>query len=553
MPRVGGRQPKLPPSGLSFVPPSVLEDPQSCFLEWQPYVKDRTMGLNHQAASLSCALGEAYFLGRTLLLPDAICLFALHTERWAGAGRTTGERCVPLGELWDVPLLSRLVPLRLVPHNASRPATSARTQLPTGSIARVGRDWKSARVREAYPCRPTEPSQQRVVLVRRNVESFWFQQCTRSITDYRALAGRINELLGAPASAPRPPNILLRSGLFFARHIKEAAAAVRARIGANYVSLHVRRSDKLTACSPEDCRNRDESTRPAALLRALDGWFPRGTHVYVGSTERPAFFAPLADKYRLHFAEDFADELNDARRGAVSNNYALYAFETLLFFGSRASVETYSYQTGWFIDACFPAAATRRAITAPPPVAAEVGGFGGGGGGGGGGGAAGAAGGGGGGVRVECRDKSGALVNGVLYGRACLENAPCGRGQHLVPRPRACGRRLTNSSGSLAAAARRAGSCAAPGAGAAPSAADASSEASAMEAIGRKRRKAGGKAGGGKAGGGKAGGGKAGGKPVDRAARRQQRVAELEAELAQLKQQQQQQQQQQPQSQQQQR
>ena len=124
--------------------------------------------------------------------------------------------------------------------------------------------------------------------MRRQVESFWFQQCTRRITDHRSLAQRVNELLGAPASAPRPMNILLRSGLFFARHIKEAAAAVQARIGGSYVSMHVRRSDKLTACTPEECTKRDEATRPAALLRALDLWFPRGTHVYIGSTERPA-------------------------------------------------------------------------------------------------------------------------------------------------------------------------------------------------------------------------------------------------------------------------
>ena len=70
------------------------------------------MGLNHQMASLSCALGEAFVLGRTLLLPAQICLFALHTERWSGAGGP-GERCVPLTDLFDIERLSRLVPLEL--------------------------------------------------------------------------------------------------------------------------------------------------------------------------------------------------------------------------------------------------------------------------------------------------------------------------------------------------------------------------------------------------------------------------------------------------------
>ena len=332
-------------SSLAFLPPHALEDPGGrCFLEWTPYLKDRTMGLNHQAASLSCALGEAFFLNRTLLLPDSICLFALHTERWRGDGQPSGERCVPLGEVWDVPLLSRLVPVQLVPHNLSAAAAATTATrggraaaVAAGSVVSVGKGWTSERVRSEHPCHPASPTERRALLVRRQVESFWFQQCTRRISDHRSLAQRVNELLGAPASAPRPMNILLRSGLFFARHIKEAAAAVQARIGGSYVSMHVRRSDKLTACPPEECKARDEATRPAALLRALDLWFPRGTHVYIGSTERPAYFERLRGRYTLHFAEDYAEELNNATRGAVSNNYALYALETLLFFGSQAA------------------------------------------------------------------------------------------------------------------------------------------------------------------------------------------------------------------------
>ena len=87
-----------------------------CFLEWTPYIKDRTMGLNHQMASLSCALGEAFHTGRTLLLPARICLFALHTQRWSG-GASAGEVCVPTTEIFDIERLSNLVPVRLAEAN----------------------------------------------------------------------------------------------------------------------------------------------------------------------------------------------------------------------------------------------------------------------------------------------------------------------------------------------------------------------------------------------------------------------------------------------------
>ena len=112
------------------------------------------MGLNHQAASLSCALGEAHFLNRTLLLPDAICLSGLHTERWRAAGQPAGEVCVPLGELWNVGLLSQLVPLMLVPHNLTQAMRGA-ARRPGGAasrVARVGPSWPSARVMSLAAC-----------------------------------------------------------------------------------------------------------------------------------------------------------------------------------------------------------------------------------------------------------------------------------------------------------------------------------------------------------------------------------------------------------------
>jgi len=226
------------------------------------------------------------------------------------------------------------------------------------------------------------------------------------------------EQLGSPVDAQVPLNVLLRSGLFYSPRIKAAAAAIRSRIGAEYVSVHVRRSDKLTACSPRDCEIRDVSTRPEGIQRALQLWFPLGTHVYIGSTERPDFFAPMRDSYKLHFAEDFRSELVN-----ITNNYALYAVETLLFFGSLASVETLGYSTGWFIDACFPAMQLRNRLTKPgtnrrTPRDESTNRS----------------------VSVECRDQSSLLVNGVLYGQACVSNPPCGNKQmFLVPPPTECG------------------------------------------------------------------------------------------------------------------
>ena len=119
----------------------------ACYLEWYPYTKDRTMGLNHQMASLSCALGEAFRLGRTLLLPAQICLFALHTERWSDGGGP-GERCVPITDLFDLDRLSHLVPVRIGSNDTTRLFRPAHT-------ARVGAGWSSQRVATERPLRPS--------------------------------------------------------------------------------------------------------------------------------------------------------------------------------------------------------------------------------------------------------------------------------------------------------------------------------------------------------------------------------------------------------------
>jgi hypothetical protein len=76
-------------------------------------------------------------------------------------------------------------------------------------------------------------------------------------------------------------------------------------------------------------------TQPPAIERALRLWFPPTSNVYIGSTERPSFFAPLNSSYILFFAESFPHLLAN-----VTNNYMLYAVETLIFFGSAGTAET---------------------------------------------------------------------------------------------------------------------------------------------------------------------------------------------------------------------
>ena len=400
-----------------------LRPHHQCFLEWHPWDGDQHKGLNHQLASLTCALSEAFFLNRTLLMPKHMCLFGLHTERWPGNHTSGDGRCVPMEEILDIELLSRLVPvLPVLPlDNQSMWGEYKSVQwaeyIRTLRTADAQPRWSSQRIAHTFPCRDGP------ALVRRRVgRPFWFSACTSGTTDAHAITREVHAQIGSGADAPLPFSSLLKSGIFYTRHIKRAAFAIRRKIGVNYAALHVRRSDKLTQCSLRDCQSRTTLTQPDAIAKALELWFPSGTHVYVGSTEKPDFFAPLRQKFNLHFAEDFASEL-----AKVGNNYALYAVETLVAFGAAGYVDTFDYYQPWFRDACFPAAQL-RGLSAQPlqhhskgsrlssnvsrsNVSRSVS------------------------VQVGYRGSRGILVNNVFFGAACVNNPPCGNAMKLIPKP----------------------------------------------------------------------------------------------------------------------
>jgi hypothetical protein len=390
-------------------------------------------GLSHQLSSLSCALGEAFYTGRTLVLPRAgLCSSKGHAARWVAGG----SECLPWSALLDLRALSRVVPV-----------TADAVGVPPNATVEVGRNFSSHALRIAFPCdRAGSP-----VLIRRHLKSNWFDSCvhrrlsraTRRSVVYTSstplkwrlqMALRLEEFSSTFGTKWRLLD-MLASGLWYARPLKQAAAAIRRRLGGSYVWLHVRRGDRLQkslGCAQGvDCA---ALTRPPAIRRALGLWVPDGSSaaVYVGSDEPPAFFAPLAAHYQLRFAENFTSLL-----GAAANNNLLYAVETLVSYGAAAFVDTYAY----YHPACFPAGATPSAAiqsASSPSDGTQRAGT----------------------VLVGgCSPDSTALaessrrnwvrVNGVVFGAGCAQlwrREGCARGMRLVPAPsRQCGVDVTSA------------------------------------------------------------------------------------------------------------
>ncbi|CAI7866415.1 unnamed protein product [Closterium sp. NIES-53] len=87
------------------------------------------------------------------------------------------------------------------------------------------------------------------------------------------------------------------------KELKALSAAIVSSIGGDYDAVLVKRAKKSlwTAWS-----HVDRLTRPAALLKSLPRFIPKGRHVYIASNERtPGFFSPLASLYKIHMLSDY--------------------------------------------------------------------------------------------------------------------------------------------------------------------------------------------------------------------------------------------------------
>ena len=377
-----------------------------CFLEWTPWADDGQWGMSHQLSSLSCALGEAYYLRRTLLLPrGGMCAYRNSGSGTISARWGSGEDyCMPWSQLIDLPLLSALVGVR-----EERLDNHTPTVVVSGSIS-------SPEVQKRFPCTASTR------LVRRELPltqtfRFWFGMCQTHRTNSMALTQRLSKL-AIKRSAILPSVLgLLKSGLWFSQDIKAAALKIVTRIHVRsgaFAAVHVRRGDRLKragGCN-DDC---DSLTQPAALQRALSLWFPAETALFVLSDERPAFFSPmrleLGGAFRLHFADDHREVL---QRHRIANGYQLFAVEMLVRLGAHASVETYGYYRA---DSCWP-------VLANPSPRQRQSGF----------------------VVDECKSgrvhnaHASARVNGVYIGGACSawRSVPCRKHMHFVPEPKQC-------------------------------------------------------------------------------------------------------------------
>ena len=324
-----------------------------CYLHWGPFPGQRDNdvdgGLLHIMMSIGCALNEAFALNRTLLLPAQICVPAQHRSTGFFSRREHTD-CSPTAELLDLERLSQLAPVAIYD------AFHSLVAVPPSNVAWISDNCPTHLAAQHYTCAGGA-----WLLRRANLGGgYLFDRCLNGqTTTSTELVDRAFARFGTSlketwmVGGAKPSfswwekrasfTLLLQRGWFWSRALKAAAAAIRSQIGEPFVSVHVRRGDRLgkqSRIANWKAASAGELTSAAAIFNQLARWFPASTAVMISSNEPREFFevAAASSAYRVFFADDFKTHLTAA---GIKNNNQLFALETILSQGAASHVETF--------------------------------------------------------------------------------------------------------------------------------------------------------------------------------------------------------------------
>ncbi|AEE83165.1 putative protein [Arabidopsis thaliana] len=272
---------------------------------------DRCKSMNHFLWSFLCALGEAQYLNRTLVMDLTLCLSSVYTlsgqneegkdfrfyfdfehlkeaasmldqvQFWADWGKWYKKNGLKLHLVEDF----RVTPMKLV-------------------------DVKDTLIMRKFGT--VEP------------DNYWYRVCegeTESVVQ-------------------RPWNLLWKS-----KRLMEIVSAIASRLNWDYDAIHIERGDK--ARNKEVWPNLEKDTSPSSILSTLQDKIEQGRNLYIATNEPElSFFNPLKDKYKPHFLDEFKD-LWDESSEWYSETTKLNGGNPVEFDGyMRASVDTEVFLRG---------------------------------------------------------------------------------------------------------------------------------------------------------------------------------------------------------------
>ncbi|KDP23006.1 hypothetical protein JCGZ_01728 [Jatropha curcas] len=233
---------------------------------------DRCKSMNHYLWSFLCALGEAQYLNRTLVMDLTICLNSMYTSS------NQDEEGKDFRFYFDFEHL--------------KDAASVLDQ------AQFWDDWGkwhkqdklSLHLVEDFRITPMKLAEVQDTLIMRKFgsvepDNYWYRVCegeTESIVQ-------------------RPWHLIWKSS-----RLMDIVSAIATRLNWDYDAVHIERGEK--AKNKELWPNLAQDTSPDALLATLADKIEDGRSLYIATNEPDtSFFDPLKDKYTTHFLDEYKD------------------------------------------------------------------------------------------------------------------------------------------------------------------------------------------------------------------------------------------------------
>lgn len=280
---------------------------------------DRCKSMNHYLWSFLCALGEAQYLNRTLVMDLSICLSSIYSSS------NQDEEGKDFRFYFDFEHLK-----------------DAASVLDQGQFWLDWSKWQKKDglgliLVEDYRVTPMKLAEAKDALIMRKFgsvepDNYWYRVCegeTESVVQ-------------------RPWHLIWKS-----RRLLDIVSAIASRLNWDYDSVHIVRGDK--AKNKELWPNLGIDTSPDALLSSLRDKIEDGRNLYIATNEpETSFFDPLKDKYSTHFLDEYKDlwdessewysEMKKLNHGnpVEFDGYMRVSVDTEVFLRGKKQIETFN-------------------------------------------------------------------------------------------------------------------------------------------------------------------------------------------------------------------
>ncbi|XP_021774859.1 uncharacterized protein LOC110738745 [Chenopodium quinoa] len=280
---------------------------------------DRCKSMNHYLWSFLCALGEAQYLNRTLIMDLSICLSSMYTK--------TGQN----EEGKDFRFYFDFE------HLKEEASVLDQLQFWTDWNKWQRKDRLSLHLVEDFRITPMKLKDLKDTLVIRKFgtvepDNYWYRVCEGE----------------AESVIQRPWHMLWKS-----RRLMDIVSAIASKLNWDYDSVHIVRGEKTM--NKELWPNLDRDTSPGSLLTTLKDKIDEGRNLYIATNEPDkSFFDPLKDKYTTHFLDEYKDlwaensewssETTKLNNGAPVefDGYMRISVDTEVFLRGKKQLETFN-------------------------------------------------------------------------------------------------------------------------------------------------------------------------------------------------------------------